>query len=79
MLTLKELCQNRKAQIENRNGTTALLNRIEQMIQLRGHYRFIAALKLKGYVEALCDQKLMSLTDANDWLKIIETKYQGVN
>lgn len=79
MLTLQELCQKRKAQIENRNGTAALLDRIEQMIQLRGHYRFIAALKLKGYVEALCDQKLMTLTDANDWLKIIETKYQGVN
>ena len=79
MLTLQELCQKSKAQIENRNGTAALHDRIEQMIQLRGHYRFIAALKLKGYVEALCDQKLMSLTDANDWLKIIETKYQGVN
>ena len=79
MLTLQELCQKRKAQVENRNGTSALLVRIEQMVQLRGNPRFIAALKLKGYIEALCDQKLMTLSDANDWLKIVETKYQGVN
>ena len=79
MLTLQELCQKRKAQVENRNGTSALLVRIEQMVQLRGNHRFIAALKLKGYIEALCDQKLMTLSDANDWLKIVETKYQGVN
>ena len=73
MLTLKEICQKRKAQIENRNGTAALHERIEQML------RFIAALKLKGYIEALCDQKLMTLTDANDWLQIVDTKYRGLN
>lgn len=79
MLTLQQICQKRKAQIENRNGTTALHERIEQMTQLREPSRFIASLKLKGYIEALCDQKLMTLTDANDWLKIVDTKYQGVN
>ena len=79
MLTLKEICQKRKAQIENRNGRAALYERIEQMTQLRDPLRFIAALKLKGYIEALCDQKLMTLTDANDWLQIIDTKYRGVN
>ena len=79
MLTLKEICQKRKAQIENRNGTAALHERIEQMTQLRDPFRFIAALKLKGYIEALCDQKLMPLTDANDWLQIVDTKYRGVN
>ena len=79
MLTLKEICQKRKAQIENRNGRAALHERIEQMTQLRDPLRFIAALKLKGYIEALCDQKLMTLTDANDWLQIVDTKYRGVN
>ena len=79
MLTLKEICQKLKAQIENRNGTAALHERIEQMTQLRDPLRFIAALKLKGYIEALCDQKLMTLTDANDWLQIVDTKYRGVN
>ena len=79
MLTLKEICQRRKAQIENRNGRAALYERIEQMTQLRDPLRFIAALKLKGYIEALCDQKLMTLTDANDWLQIVDTKYRGVN
>ena len=79
MLTLKEICQKRKAQIENRNGTAALHERIEQMTQLRDPLHFIAALKLKGYIEALCDQKLMTLTDANDWLRIVDTKYRGVN
>lgn len=79
MLTLKEICQKRKAQIENRNGTAALHERIEQMTQLRDPLRFITALKLKGYIEALCDQKLMTLTDANDWLQIVDTKYRGVN
>lgn len=79
MLTLKEICQKRKAQIENRNGRAALYERIEQMTQLRDPFRFIAALKLKGYIEALCDQKLMTLTDANDWLQIVDTKYRGVN
>ena len=68
-----------KAQIENRNGRAALYERIEQMTQLRDPLRFIAALKLKGYIEALCDQKLMTLTDANDWLQIVDTKYRGVN
>ena len=79
MLTLKEICQKRKAQIENRNGRAALYERIEQMTQLRYPFRFIAALKLKGYIEVLCDQKLMTLTDANDWLQIVDTKYRGVN
>ena len=79
MLTLKEICQKRKAQIENRNGRAALYERIEQMTQLRDPLRFIAALKLKGYIEALCDQKLMTLTDENDWLQIVDTKYRGVN
>ena len=79
MLTLKDICQKRKAQIENRNGRAALYERIEQMTQLRDPLRFIAALKLKGYIEALCDQKLMTLTDANDWLQIVDTKYRGVN
>ena len=79
MLTLKEICQKRKAQIENRNGRAALYERIEQMTQLRDPLRFIAALKLKGYIEALCDQKLVTLTDANDWLQIVDTKYRGVN
>ena len=79
MLTLKEICQKRKAQIENRNGRAALYERIEQMTQLRDPLRFIAALKLKGYIEALCDQKLMTLTDANDWLQIVDTKDRGVN
>ena len=79
MLTLKEICQKRKAQIENRNGRAALYERIEQMTQLRDPLRFIAALKLKGYIEVLCDQKLMTLTDANDWLQIVDTKYRGVN
>ena len=77
MLTLKEICQKRKAQIENRNGTAALHERIEQMTQLRDPFRFIAALKLKGYIEALCDQKL--IIDANNWLQIVDTKYRGVN
>ena len=79
MLTLQELCNIRKAQLANRNGTAALNIRIEQMVQLRGHFRYIAAIKLKGYIEALCDQKLMTLIDANDWLQIVETKYQDVN
>ena len=43
MLTLKEICQKRKAQIENRNGRAALYERIEQMTQLRDPFRFIAA------------------------------------
>ena len=79
MLTLKDICQKRKAQIKNRNGRAALHERIEQMTQLRDPLHFIAALKLKGYIEALCDQKLMTLTDANDWLQIVDTKYRGVN
>ena len=79
MLTLKEICQKRKAQIENRNGRAALYERIEQMTQLRDPFRFIAALKLKGYIEALYDQNHMTYTDACDWLHIVETKYQGVN
>lgn len=79
MLTLKDLCNIRKEQLANRNGTAALNERIEQMVQLRGHFRFIAALKLKGYIEALCDTQQLTTTDANDWLHIVETKYQGVN
>ena len=47
MLTLQQICQKRKAQIENRNGRAALYERIEQMTQLRDPLRFIAALKLK--------------------------------
>ena len=79
MITLQDLTNKRKTQLKNRNGTAALHERIEQMTQLRDPFRFIAALKLKGYIEALCDQKLMTLIDANDWLQIVETKYQDVN
>ena len=79
MLTLKEICQKRKAQIENRNGTQALLQRIQEMQKEQGNQRMIAAIKLKGYIEALYDQNHMTYTDACDWLHIIETKYQGVN
>ena len=79
MLTLQEICNKRKAQLENRNGTQAMQERIKQMVQLSGQNRMIAAIKLKGYIEALCDTQQLTTTDANDWLYIVETKYQGVN
>ncbi|MFV5433805.1 hypothetical protein [Acinetobacter towneri] len=79
MITLQELTNRRKTQLENRNGTEALLQRINEMEQLRGNNRMIAALKLKGYIEALYELQYMTYTDTCDWLHIIETKYKGVN
>ena len=49
MLTLKEICQKRKAQIENRNGTEALRKRIDHLKTLSGEERQRFAEKLKGY------------------------------
>lgn len=74
MTTLQELCIKRKNQITNRNGTEALIKRIDAMQELAEPSRSIAALKLKGYIEALFDNQLMSFTDANDWLRIVESK-----
>ena len=79
MLTLQDLSNKRKTQLKNRNGTQALLQRIQEMQKEQGNQRMIAAIKLKGYIEALYDQNHMTYTDACDWLHIVETKYQGVN
>ena len=72
MITLQDLTNKRKTHLKNRNGTQALLQRIQEMQKEQG-------IKLKGYIEALYDQNHMTYTDACDWLHIVETKYQGVN
>lgn len=79
MTTLRELHIKRKSQLENRNGTEALHQRIEKMTQMTGQMKLIAAERIKGYIEALYDNQLMTLTDANDWKHIVENKAKGLH
>lgn len=79
MTTLSELYKKRKSQLENRNGTEALRQRIEKMTQMTGQMKLIAAERIKGYIEALYDNQLMTLTDANDWKHIVENKVKGLH
>ena len=79
MLTLKEICQKRKAQIENRNGTAALHERIAQLKTLSGEERQRFAEKLKGYIEALFDNQLITFQDAKDWEWIVDSNVKGLH
>ena len=44
MITLQDLTNKRKAQHKNRNGTQALLQRIQEMQKEQGNQRMIAAI-----------------------------------
>ena len=44
MLTLQDLSNKRKAQLKNRNGTEALLQRIQEMQKEQDNQRMIAAI-----------------------------------
>lgn len=77
MSTLEELYKKRKMQIENRNGTEALRLRIEKLKTLTGKELVSQAERLKGYIEALYENQLMTLQDAKDWEWIVENKAKG--
>ncbi|HAV2894209.1 hypothetical protein LDY25_11175 [Acinetobacter baumannii] len=79
MLTLKEICQKRKAQIENRNGTEALRKRIDHLKTLSGEERQRFAEKLKGYIEALFDNQIITFQDAKDWEWIVDSNVKGLH
>lgn len=79
MTTLQELCIKRKNQIANRNGTEALRNRIAQLKTLSGDERLRFAEKLKGYIEALFDNQLITFQDAKDWEWIVESNVKGLH
>lgn len=79
MTTLQELYIKRKNQIANRNGTEALRNRIDHLKTLSGEERQRFAEKLKGYIEALFDNQLITFQDAKDWEWIIESNVKGLH
>lgn len=79
MTTLQELCIKRKNQIANRNGTEALRNRIAQLKTLSGDERLRFAEKLKGYIEALFDNQLITFQDAKDWEWIVDSNAKGLH
>ncbi|MBC6785701.1 hypothetical protein CKN53_04295 [Acinetobacter baumannii] len=79
MTTLQELSIKRKNQIANRNGTEALRNRIDHLKTLSGEERQRFAEKLKGYIEALFDNQLITFQDAKDWEWIIESNVKGLH
>ena len=79
MTTLQELCIKRKNQIANRNGTEALRNRIAQLKTLSGDERLRFAEKLKGYIEALFDNQLITFQDAKDWEWIVDSNVKGLH
>ncbi|HCT9561309.1 hypothetical protein [Acinetobacter baumannii] len=79
MTTLQELCIKRKNQITNRNGTEALRNRIAQLKTLSGEERQRFAEKLKGYIEALFDNQLITFQDAKDWEWIVDSNVKGLH
>ena len=79
MTTLQELSIKRKNQIANRNGTEALRNRIDHLKTLSGEERQRFAEKLKGYIEALFDNQLITFQDAKDWEWIVESNVKGLH
>ena len=79
MTTLQELCIKRKNQIANSNGTEALRNRIAQLKTLSGEERQRFAEKLKGYIEALFDNQLITFQDAKDWKWIVDSNVKGLH
>lgn len=79
MTTLQELCIKRKNQIANRNGTEALRNRIAQLKTLSGDERLRFAEKMKGYIEALFDNQLITFQDAKDWEWIVDSNVKGLH
>lgn len=79
MTTLQELCIKRKNQIANRNGTEALRNRIAQLKTLSGEERQRFAEKLKGYIEALFDNQLITFQDAKDLEWIVDSNVKGLH
>ena len=79
MTTLQELSIKRKNQIANRNGTEALRNRIDHLKTLSGEERLRFAEKLKGYIEALFDNQLITFHDAKDWEWIVESNVKGLH
>ena len=79
MTTLQELHIKRKNQIANRNGTEALRNRIDHLKTLSGEERQRFAEKLKGYIEALFDNQLITFQDSKDWEWIIESNVKGLH
>ncbi|HHP4836654.1 hypothetical protein [Acinetobacter baumannii] len=79
MTTLQELYIKRKNQIANRNGTEALRNRIDHLKTLSGEERQRFAEKIKGYIEALFDNQLITFQDAKDWEWIIESNEKGLH
>lgn len=79
MTTLQELCIKRKNQIANSNGTEALRNRIAQLKTLSGDERLRFAEKLKGYIEALFDNQLITFQYAKDWEWIVDSNAKGLH
>ncbi|MCO8062371.1 hypothetical protein [Acinetobacter lwoffii] len=79
MTTLQELCIKRKNQIANSNGTEALRNRIAQLKTLSGDERLRFAEKLKGYIEALFDNQLITFQDAKDREWIVDSNVKGLH
>lgn len=79
MTTLQELYIKRKNQIANRNGIEALRNRIDHLKTLSGEERQRFAEKLKGYIEALFDNQLITFQDAKDWEWIVESNVKGLH
>lgn len=79
MTTLQELCIKRNNQIANSNGTEALRNRIAQLKTLSGDERLRFAEKLKGYIEALFDNQLITFQDAKDWEWIVDSNVKGLH
>ena len=79
MTTLQELCIKRKNQIENRNGTEALRKRIDHLKTLSGEERQRFAEKLKGYIEALFDNQLITFQDAKDREWIVDSNVKGLH
>ena len=79
MTTLQELYKKRKIQLENRNSTEGLRNRIDHLKTLSGQERHYFAEKLKGYIEALFDNQIITFQDAKDWERIVESNVKGLN
>lgn len=79
MTTLQELYKKRKIQLENRNGTEGLRNRIDHLKTLSGQECHYFAEKLKGYIEALFDNQIITFQDAKDWERIVESNVKGLN
>ncbi len=75
MANLQQLLNARRQQMANAlSGLNGLKQHIAELERMPYEQRALRIEQLKGYIDALFDNHLISLQDANDWRWIVASK-----